>query len=82
MDTQLSIAPCKSKRANDKEFGYQLRACSYAYAMVMLHFVKRELETILYVPLLSLYFLCPEPRVRSIHRFSHGTMPMMNLFKK
>lgn len=35
----------------------------FTYAMVMLHFFKRELETIF------------------IHRFSHGTMPLRNLFR-
>ncbi|KAF9430597.1 3-oxo-5a-steroid 4- dehydrogenase [Podila epigama] len=33
------------------------------YAMVMLHFLKREYETVF------------------VHRFSHGTMPLRNLFK-
>nr|WHE05772.1 3-oxo-5-alpha-steroid 4-dehydrogenase-domain-containing protein [Flammulina filiformis] len=34
-----------------------------AYAMIMLHFAKREFETLF------------------IHRFSHGTMPVSNIFK-
>ncbi|EMD31292.1 hypothetical protein CERSUDRAFT_119845 [Gelatoporia subvermispora B] len=35
----------------------------YVYALVMLHFAKRELETVY------------------VHRFSHGTMPLRNIFK-
>ncbi|OCH94816.1 hypothetical protein OBBRIDRAFT_746685 [Obba rivulosa] len=35
----------------------------YVYALVMLHFVKREWETVY------------------VHRFSHGTMPLRNIFK-
>ena len=47
----------------------------------MIHFVKRELETLLYVfiflPFHAL-ILC----IYSVHRFSHATMPIYNLFKK
>ncbi|KAH9821603.1 3-oxo-5-alpha-steroid 4-dehydrogenase-domain-containing protein [Melampsora americana] len=49
-----------------------------AFAMVMAHFVKRELETILKVEqklvLLKLSF-------NSVHRFSNATMPFLNVFK-
>ena len=48
--------------------------------MVMAHFVKRELETLLFVSfgvqVALLTFL------DSVHRFSHSTMPFHNVFKK
>ena len=34
------------------------------YVMIMLHFIKREWETLF------------------VHRFSHGTMPFRNIFRK
>jgi very-long-chain enoyl-CoA reductase len=68
----------------------------YVYAMVMAHFVKRELETLLYVSCFSLGgaasfgLLGPSVTVVlkaplfpfSVHRFSHATMPLRNIFKK
>lgn len=34
------------------------------YVMIMVHFIKREWETLF------------------VHRFSHGTMPFRNIFRK
>jgi len=48
----------------------------------MIHFVKRELETLLYVDSytsLDMLKICSFP---SVHRFSHATMPVFNLLKK
>jgi hypothetical protein len=59
--------------------------------MVMAHFAKRELETMLYVggPVSSsescmgpLKRAVPSFFLFSVHRFSHATMPLRNIFKK
>lgn len=60
--------------------------------MILAHFIKRELETILCVSILLLSSLCPPltsvpPRSRpfnaahSIHRFSKSTMPFTYVFR-
>ncbi|EGG06148.1 uncharacterized protein MELLADRAFT_87292 [Melampsora larici-populina 98AG31] len=48
-----------------------------AFAMVMAHFVKRELETILVEQKLVLL----KSSINSVHRFSNATMPFRNIFK-
>ena len=57
-----------------------LQKCVYAF--VMLHFIKRELETLLQV-------LFPDDIIDwyltfclSVHRFSAGFMPLLNIFRK
>lgn len=58
-----------------------------ALGLVLFHFLKRELETILCVPNLAILkknqsdsFKKPKPY--SVHRFSRATMPLFNLLKK
>lgn len=53
----------------------------FIYAFVLLHFLKRILETLLYV--LFIFTICIYLIVdNSVHRFSHATMPFSNVFKK
>lgn len=47
----------------------------------MIHFIKRELETLLYVRM-AWPFRIHHVYPYSLHRFSHSTMPIFNIFKK
>jgi len=53
----------------------------YIYAFIMIHFTKRELETLLCVDMTSLFRISHIPSY-SIHRFSHSTMHVYHIFKK
>lgn len=54
-----------------------------AYGLVLAHFLKRELETVLWVLLRHPVALNPNcTHGISVHRFSHATMPFRNIFKK
>lgn len=52
--------------------------------MVIAHFVKRELETLLYAADYAIFLFVSTLTlsVYSVHRFSHATMPAFNIFKK
>lgn len=73
-----SIARCKSTCLPWPAY-YADHTRRSVYAMVLIHFLKRELETLLYVAP-SLHQRIPS--VPSVHRFSHATMPLRNIFKK
>ncbi|KZP09028.1 hypothetical protein FIBSPDRAFT_938669 [Athelia psychrophila] len=67
-----STSSCKSESLCASSHPQRPLLCGYVCTFVMLHFVKRELEA-----LLSPLTLSP-----SDHRFSHGTTPFHNVFKK
>jgi hypothetical protein len=81
MGKMFNTACCsgESKQRTGSIFRF-LMVISYVYALVLLHFAKRELETILSVR--CVFLCCVTELSCSVHRFSNASMPFMNIFRK